>query len=105
MSEFYHFKKLQDEYVTVGSHSLFVGINNFTRQLPIIRHKFERLSSTIEQIKAFLTKNIREHETTLSQITENGSEATDFVYAYLQEIDRRKRIGESIENYRYSFTK
>jgi hypothetical protein len=23
----------------------------------------------------------------------------------LQEIDRRKRIGESIENYRYSFTK
>ncbi len=67
--------------------------------MPILSKKWKKSADVIEQIYSFLSKNLKEHEENFDAI--NSDEPTDFVYAYLHEIERRKSAGESIDNYRF----
>ncbi len=57
------------------------------------------MADIFKQIYEFLSKNLDEHEHNFK--ANSSEEPTDFVYAYLHEIERRKSAGESIDNYRF----
>lgn len=53
----------------------------------------------MEELFAFLKKNVNEHRRTFDPT----AEPTDFAHAYLKQIHHLQQQGESIENYRYKW--
>ncbi|KAL3994484.1 Cytochrome P450 family protein [Acanthocheilonema viteae] len=95
--EFSSLHKLLDSHSRLVLHplmGLYISLP-FTTRIPLINYKWKKFKNLRDKLREFISKEVQEHVKIFN--SEEPPEITDFTYAYLSEIDRRKKAGEPTE--------
>uniref|UniRef100_A0A0R3RJW1 Cytochrome P450 18a1 n=1 Tax=Elaeophora elaphi TaxID=1147741 RepID=A0A0R3RJW1_9BILA len=67
----------------------------FTTRIPFVNYKWKKFKNHRDTLRKFISREMQIHMKTFN--SDESPEITDFTYAYLSEIDRRKKAGEPNE--------
>ncbi|VDK87849.1 unnamed protein product [Litomosoides sigmodontis] len=67
----------------------------FTTNIPLVNYKWRRFKYLRDELWEFISSEVQVHMNTFNSV--ELPEITDFTYAYLSEMDRRKKAGEPSE--------